>query len=376
MPSKKNIKATQVVKAVDDILAYHEEPAVEEEPVEETIAEEPVVEEKPVKKASSKKKSAKEVIEEKVESEPDVYDRAFNDISDEILNVIQGLTKDRTLSATAFNKIKASLTTTEIKKNIRTVCENHFPVKVEPVPVVEKVKAEKKPRKKAENDSSVPKKPLTAYILFCNATRDEIKNENPEMKFVDITRELGSRWNNLSAEDKAVYTELHDKDVERYEQEMKASGVDPAPKKEKAVKEKVVKEKIVKEKVEKTKKAPKEAVEKKPKESSTEPKRGMSAYIYFCKEMRPVVKAEIPDIASNEILKELGRRWQLLSDDEKKPFNAMASAGKVEKKVEEKKVIVEKKVEEKKVEEKKTKKAPVEESEEELSEEELEDEEE
>jgi hypothetical protein len=360
MPSKKNIKATQVVKAVDDILAYHEEPAVEEEPVEETIAEEPVVEEKPVKKASSKKKSAKEVIEEKVESEPDVYDRAFNDISDEILNVIQGLTKDRTLSATAFNKIKASLTTTEIKKNIRTVCENHFPVKVEPVPVVEKVKAEKKPRKKAENDSSVPKKPLTAYILFCNATRDEIKNENPEMKFVDITRELGSRWNNLSAEDKAVYTELHDKDVERYEQEMKASGVDPAPKKEKAVKEKVVKEKIVKEKVEKTKKAPKEAVEKKPKESSTEPKRGMSAYIYFCKEMRPVVKAEIPDIASNEILKELGRRWQLLSDDEKKPFNAMASAGKVEKKVEEKKVIVEKKVEEKKVEEKKTKKAPVE----------------
>jgi hypothetical protein len=36
--------------------------------------------------------------------------------------------------------------------------------------------------------------------------------------------------------------------------------------------------------------------------------------------MRPVVKEQIPDIASHEILKELGRRWILLSDEDKNSY--------------------------------------------------------
>jgi hypothetical protein len=54
--------------------------------------------------------------------------------------------------------------------------------------------------------------------------------------------------------------------------------------------------------------------------TSTEPKRGISSYNYFCNEMRPVVKEQIPDIASHEILKELGRRWILLSDEDKNSY--------------------------------------------------------
>lgn len=65
--------------------------------------------------------------------------------------------------------------------------------------------------------------------------------------------------------------------------------------------------------------------------SPLKPKKGMSAYLYFCNEMRPVIKEELPNIASNEIMKELGRRWRLLSDEEKKPYNDMASVGKVNK---------------------------------------------
>lgn len=352
MSSKKNIKATQVIKSVDAILSYHEEEP--EAVVEEPVDEEPESEEEPVKtkKVSTKKKNGKkpvavEPVQEKEEpvdveeNEPDVYDRVFNDVSEEILNIIQGLTKERVLSAVAFLKIKASLSSPDIKKNIRTIHERHFPTRSEAV--VEKpipAKPTKKPTKKSAKDSSVPKKPLTAYILFCNATRDEIKTENPDFKFVDITRELGSRWKGLTDDDKKVYNDLHDKDVERYQQEMEASGIQVEPKtQKKAVKtEKPQQEKTV-EKPQKVERKPKEA-----KSSGNEPKRGMSSYIYFCKEMRPVVKAEIPDIASNEILKELGRRWQLLTDEDKKPYNAMASAGKVEKKVEvksSKKAVVE-----------------------------------
>lgn len=76
-------------------------------------------------------------------------------------------------------------------------------------------------------------------------------------------------------------------------------------------------------------------VAKKPAGSS--PKRGISAYLYFCNEMRPVVKSEIPNITASEVLKELGKRWRLLSDEEKVPYNDMAAAGKTVKKVSNKK---------------------------------------
>ena len=61
----------------------------------------------------------------------------------------------------------------------------------------------------------------------------------------------------------------------------------------------------------------------------------VSAYIYFCNEMRPVVKAEMPGLPSSEIFKELGKRWRSLSDEEKAPY--MASVGKNEKKISNKK---------------------------------------
>lgn len=61
----------------------------------------------------------------------------------------------------------------------------------------------------------------------------------------------------------------------------------------------------------------------------------VSAYIYFCNEMRPVVKAEMPELRSSEMFKELGKRWRSLSDEEKARY--MASVEKNEKKISNKK---------------------------------------
>ena len=38
------------------------------------------------------------------------------------------------------------------------------------------------------------KKEPTAYVLFCRKHREEVKNGNPQMKAVDITRELARLW--------------------------------------------------------------------------------------------------------------------------------------------------------------------------------------
>lgn len=47
-------------------------------------------------------------------------------------------------------------------------------------------------------------------------------NENPSMKITDVSKEIGSRWKEISASDKAVFEERANKDKERYAREMKA----------------------------------------------------------------------------------------------------------------------------------------------------------
>ena len=71
---------------------------------------------------------------------------------------------------------------------------------------------EKKPKKtkKVKDDSSDDEKPKTkrvsGYILFSNATRDEVRdsltNDDEKPKNTDIMKELARRWKELSDEDK------------------------------------------------------------------------------------------------------------------------------------------------------------------------------
>ena len=71
---------------------------------------------------------------------------------------------------------------------------------------------EKKPKKskKSKDDSSDDEKPKTkrvsGYILFSNATRDEVRDslskDDEKPKNTDIMKELARRWKELSDEDK------------------------------------------------------------------------------------------------------------------------------------------------------------------------------
>jgi hypothetical protein len=289
-------KTAEVIAEVEEVMSTPEIETVQ------TIHEEPVAVE---------------------ENEPvqvsDIFTIASTEFLSNIVKTLETLQKSK-------GAVALKTASMEIETQFRSACEKHFP---KPIPVTTQTKA-KTVRKKTEKDTSVPKKPLAAYIIFCGEHRNNIKDENPDMKFVDITRALGSKWNNLSEDEKAVYTEKHEKDVERYETEMRDANLPIEEKKVKQTKEKKTKEvKEVK---------PKEVKEKKTKEikpkdtTATEPKRGVSAYISFCKEMRPIVKAEIPTIASNEILAELGRRWHLLTEEEKQPYKDMATVKKADQK--------------------------------------------
>mgnify|MGYP002010021439 CR=1 FL=1 len=70
--------------------------------------------------------------------------------------------------------------------------------------------SKQKKSKKAKDDSSDDEKPKTkrvsGYILFSNATRDEVRNslskDDEKPKNTDIMKELARLWKDLSDEDK------------------------------------------------------------------------------------------------------------------------------------------------------------------------------
>ena len=58
------------------------------------------------------------------------------------------------------------------------------------------------------------------------------------------------------------------------------------------------------------------------------PKRGCSSYIFYCKDARKEIKRDTPELKGTEVTTEIGRRWKLLSDKDKKPYIKLAEEAK------------------------------------------------
>jgi len=56
------------------------------------------------------------------------------------------------------------------------------------------------------------------------------------------------------------------------------------------------------------------------------PKRALSAFFFYAADERPTVRGLNPDFSVGEVAKELGRKWNELKDDEKKPYEKKAEA--------------------------------------------------
>ena len=58
-------------------------------------------------------------------------------------------------------------------------------------------------------DPNAPRRPTTAYLLFCQQNRDKLRSANPGMSFLDITKELGQQWTQLDEEERQVIYFIH-----------------------------------------------------------------------------------------------------------------------------------------------------------------------
>jgi len=79
-----------------------------------------------------------------------------------------------------------------------------------------------KKTKRRKKDPDAPKKPLTAFLLFSNEHRDEVRKElGSEAKLPDVAKKLGKMWKKVSSDDKKKFDKEAAKLKEKYEKEVK-----------------------------------------------------------------------------------------------------------------------------------------------------------
>ncbi|KAJ8266704.1 hypothetical protein GJAV_G00133700 [Gymnothorax javanicus] len=103
-------------------------------------------------------------------------------------------------------------------------------------------------KKKRFKDPNAPKRPPSAFFIFCGEFRPKVKGETPGLSIGDVAKKLGEMWNRTSAEDKQPYEKKALKLKEKYEREVaayRAKGKvgDSGPKKAMAKVEKAKKKK-------------------------------------------------------------------------------------------------------------------------------------
>jgi len=169
----------------------------------------------------------------------------------------------------------------------------------------------KRKSKKSKKDPNAPKKALSAYMYYASSRRNDWKKEggaNASLKVTEQTKIFGAEWQKLSEKEKAPFIEKNAQDKKRYDKEMKSytppekdsdESSDDAPQKK-----------------------------KKAKKDPNAPKKATTAFMQFSNELRPKIRAQHPEMKMTEVAVELGKRWKVLSDADKKPYVALAEEDK------------------------------------------------
>ena len=82
-----------------------------------------------------------------------------------------------------------------------------------------KTKKQKKEKTTADGVFDPPKGRKSSYLFFCEAVREEVKADHPELTMCQQQQEIGKLWKALSEDDKKVYTDKAAADKTRYLQE-------------------------------------------------------------------------------------------------------------------------------------------------------------
>ncbi|XP_058065776.1 high mobility group protein 20A [Anopheles bellator] len=78
----------------------------------------------------------------------------------------------------------------------------------------------KRKRRKGPKDANAPKHPLTGYVRYMNEHREAVRQKNPNLSHVELTKLMAEEWSKLPEEKKKPYLEAAEADKERYYKEI------------------------------------------------------------------------------------------------------------------------------------------------------------
>ncbi|KAL3774583.1 hypothetical protein ACHAWO_006882 [Cyclotella atomus] len=78
----------------------------------------------------------------------------------------------------------------------------------------------KKKKKKQQKDPNAPKRNQSAFFLYSNATRAQVRTDNPDLAFGQVAQAISRNFKALPEEERAYWDEKAAADKERYQREL------------------------------------------------------------------------------------------------------------------------------------------------------------
>merc|ERR1712146_351861 len=75
------------------------------------------------------------------------------------------------------------------------------------------------PNKRPKRLAGAPKRGMSAFLMFSQVMRPQLRDDMPDKRNIEISKMLGEKWKALSDEDKKPWVQKADEDAERYNEE-------------------------------------------------------------------------------------------------------------------------------------------------------------
>ncbi|GAB2296673.1 High mobility group B protein 13 [Dionaea muscipula] len=170
------------------------------------------------------------------------------------------------------------------------------------------------------------KKPAPAYILWYKDQFNEVKKENPDADFKEISNILGAKWKTISPEEKKPYEDKYQADKQAYLQIITREKRENEAMKllEEEQKQKTAMELL--EQYLEFKQGEKENNKKKKEKDPLKPKQPLSAFFLFSNDRRSALLGEGKSLL--EAAKINGEEWKNMTEEQKRPYEERAKENK------------------------------------------------
>ncbi|KAK1378155.1 High mobility group B protein 6 [Heracleum sosnowskyi] len=195
-------------------------------------------------------------------------------------------------------------------------------------PLVQVPKEKEQGKKDKKKACPERKKPSPPYALWLKDQWTEVKKENPDAEFKEISTMLAAKWKTVTAEEKKPYEEKYQAEKEAY---LKIVGAEKRENEAMKLLEEEQKQRTAMELLEQYMQFKEETENDKKKKTKKEkdplkPKHPVTAFFLFMNGRRADLVADKKNVL--EVGKITGEEWKSMSEKEKAPYEEMAKKNK------------------------------------------------